>query len=305
MVSLHYGIPLHIIRDLVFTLRSFLTRFNDMLQYRRATANMNERYPDATQEELIAIHRVCIICREEMDSGKKLPCGHIFHFNCLRSWLERQQTCPTCRRSVLSNDNSRNTRTPANPNANQQQAAQPQGGAQQGVQGQQNQHIGGIRFQIRPVPIIQLPNLMPVVGQQVPPNSDANNPQPPPIGVGGTVLYPLSMFNRGPIGVGGNAMPAPAAPLEELSEEQLRAMEGNERRHIEERIRFLQGIQQQISGIVVQLTQYQQIIATDASTSANPVEQSSSSSSTIPNAAAAGSNSAVQQQYSFGASNTN
>jgi E3 ubiquitin-protein ligase synoviolin len=24
-----------------------------------------------------------------------LPCGHIFHFHCLRSWLERQQTCPT------------------------------------------------------------------------------------------------------------------------------------------------------------------------------------------------------------------
>ena len=26
---------------------------------------------------------------------KKLPCGHIFHFQCLRSWLERQQSCPT------------------------------------------------------------------------------------------------------------------------------------------------------------------------------------------------------------------
>jgi E3 ubiquitin-protein ligase synoviolin len=35
---------------------------------------------------------------------KKLPCGHIFHFYCLRSWLERQQSCPTCRRTVLDND---------------------------------------------------------------------------------------------------------------------------------------------------------------------------------------------------------
>ena len=32
---------------------------------------------------------------------KKLPCGHILHFSCLRSWLERQQICPTCRRPVL------------------------------------------------------------------------------------------------------------------------------------------------------------------------------------------------------------
>ena len=32
---------------------------------------------------------------------KKLPCGHVLHFACLRSWLERQQNCPTCRASVL------------------------------------------------------------------------------------------------------------------------------------------------------------------------------------------------------------
>lgn len=29
------------------------------------------------------------------DTPKKLPCGHVFHFHCLRSWLERQQSCPT------------------------------------------------------------------------------------------------------------------------------------------------------------------------------------------------------------------
>ena len=34
-------------------------------------------------------------------STKKLPCNHIFHKNCLRSWFQRQQTCPTCRLDVL------------------------------------------------------------------------------------------------------------------------------------------------------------------------------------------------------------
>lgn len=29
------------------------------------------------------------------DTPKRLPCGHVFHFHCLRSWLERQQSCPT------------------------------------------------------------------------------------------------------------------------------------------------------------------------------------------------------------------
>lgn len=58
-------------------------------------------YPDATEEELQA-DDVCIICRESMTTAaKKLPCNHIFHTSCLRSWFQRQQTCPTCRRDVL------------------------------------------------------------------------------------------------------------------------------------------------------------------------------------------------------------
>ena len=40
--------------------------------------------------ELANSDNVCIICREEMQapSTKKLPCGHIFHKNCLRSWFQ-------------------------------------------------------------------------------------------------------------------------------------------------------------------------------------------------------------------------
>lgn len=34
-------------------------------------------------------------------ASKKLPCNHIFHTACLRSWFQRQQTCPTCRLNIL------------------------------------------------------------------------------------------------------------------------------------------------------------------------------------------------------------
>lgn len=124
-----YGLPIHILRDVVVTIRSFARRIMDFVRYRNATRDMNERYPDATHEE-VAREEVCIICREEMVSilpapdapaegeqpavgaqrarrvpdrlrPKKLPCGHILHFACLRSWLERQQNCPTCRRPVV------------------------------------------------------------------------------------------------------------------------------------------------------------------------------------------------------------
>lgn len=86
---------------------------------------MNSLYPDASREEMtLMVDKTCIICREDMeyrgtevevpvegeappppvvaaprtgpnDTPKKLPCGHVFHFHCLRSWLERQQSCPT------------------------------------------------------------------------------------------------------------------------------------------------------------------------------------------------------------------
>ncbi|RMZ70206.1 RING finger [Pyrenophora seminiperda CCB06] len=115
-----YGIPIHIMRDLFMTIRSLIKRIHDFVQYRNATRDMNTRYPDATAEELDR-ENTCIVCREEMrpwvqagadgvqpgrrmderQRPKKLPCGHILHFGCLRSWLERQQVCPTCRRPVL------------------------------------------------------------------------------------------------------------------------------------------------------------------------------------------------------------
>ncbi|KAL4798246.1 hypothetical protein BDV19DRAFT_357340 [Aspergillus venezuelensis] len=112
-----YGLPIHILRDVVVTLRSFGRRIMDFIRYRNATRDMNARYPDASAEE-VTREEVCIICREEMtpwqpgERGasrvserlrpKKLPCGHILHFSCLRSWLERQQNCPTCRRPVIA-----------------------------------------------------------------------------------------------------------------------------------------------------------------------------------------------------------
>nr|XP_005988975.1 PREDICTED: E3 ubiquitin-protein ligase synoviolin [Latimeria chalumnae] len=82
--------------------RQFKKAVTDAIMSRRAIRNMNTLYPDATPEDLQATDNVCIICREEMVTGaKRLPCNHIFHTSCLRSWFQRQQTCPTCRMDVL------------------------------------------------------------------------------------------------------------------------------------------------------------------------------------------------------------
>ncbi|RVX01669.1 ERAD-associated E3 ubiquitin-protein ligase HRD1B [Vitis vinifera] len=108
-VDWNYGVPLHLIRELYETFRNFRVRIADYIRYRKMTSNMNDRFPDATPEELDASDATCIICREEMVTAKKLICGHLFHMHCLRSWLERQHTCPTCRALVVPPENGTTT----------------------------------------------------------------------------------------------------------------------------------------------------------------------------------------------------
>ncbi|TYI67348.1 hypothetical protein E1A91_D08G011900v1 [Gossypium mustelinum] len=105
VIFMNYGVPLHLIRELYETFRNFKIRVADYMRYRKIASNMNDRFPDATPEELAANDATCIICREEMTTAKKLICGHLFHVHCLRSWLERQHTCPTCRALVVPPEN--------------------------------------------------------------------------------------------------------------------------------------------------------------------------------------------------------
>eukprot|EP01097_Dermamoeba_algensis_P005448 TRINITY_DN3466_c0_g1_i2.p1 TRINITY_DN3466_c0_g1~~TRINITY_DN3466_c0_g1_i2.p1 ORF type:complete len:492 (+),score=109.35 TRINITY_DN3466_c0_g1_i2:205-1476(+) len=108
LILKYFGIPLHIIRQLYLTVMSFWKRVTDILRYRKATQNMDQRFPDVTAQELAANEAICVVCRDQMTSGKRLPCGHILHFNCLRSWLERQQRCPICNASVFFEEHQPN-----------------------------------------------------------------------------------------------------------------------------------------------------------------------------------------------------
>ena len=52
VLTTFFGLPIHIMRDLFVTSRSFIKRLTAMLRYRNATRDMNAKYPDATQEEI-------------------------------------------------------------------------------------------------------------------------------------------------------------------------------------------------------------------------------------------------------------
>ena len=106
-------------RQTWLALRSFRKSLEAITQYRRATANLDERcvtpalllapprslsFPDATPADLQRYDPTCIVCREDLLEGKRLPCGHVLHRKCLKRWLERAVTCPFCTQSLLVED---------------------------------------------------------------------------------------------------------------------------------------------------------------------------------------------------------
>ncbi|EFC44897.1 hypothetical protein NAEGRDRAFT_5673, partial [Naegleria gruberi] len=47
---------------------------------------------------------VCICDFEECDELIRLPCGHVFHKDCVSTWLNEHNTCPTCRYELPTED---------------------------------------------------------------------------------------------------------------------------------------------------------------------------------------------------------
>ncbi|KAF8107823.1 hypothetical protein N665_0116s0030 [Sinapis alba] len=50
---------------------------------------------------------MCAVCKDAMvmgETGKKLPCGHCYHDNCILPWLETRNSCPVCRFQLRTDD---------------------------------------------------------------------------------------------------------------------------------------------------------------------------------------------------------
>ncbi|KAF2894972.1 hypothetical protein ILUMI_11205 [Ignelater luminosus] len=39
----------------------------------------------------------CVVCWDSITPLRRLNCGHVFHHNCISSWLYEKSTCPLCR----------------------------------------------------------------------------------------------------------------------------------------------------------------------------------------------------------------
>ncbi len=76
---------------------SLFRKYSSYRLFLAMEAELRDRYPTVEAHDIPA-DQVCAICRESMDSAKRLPCDHLYHLSCIRSWLEQNQhNCPLCR----------------------------------------------------------------------------------------------------------------------------------------------------------------------------------------------------------------
>jgi len=268
MLKVH-TFPLFCIRPMYLTMRQFKKAFYDILLSRRAIQNMNTLYPDATFEELEATDNTCIICREEMRApseddpqernlygvNKKLPCGHIFHASCLRSWFQRQQTCPTCRLDVLLQTHSQDQ---SQQNANQPPEAQQQQQAQQPPQQQLPIPPPNPFAAFYPPPMFGNP-MAPPTGAPPAANATGASPEAPQSEF--TPPPPFPMMPPPPMMTPFFPPPPPMMPQDfsGMSDEQVRAMEGSERKAVEARVECLRNIQLLLDAAMHNIHQYMSV----------------------------------------------
>lgn len=106
-----FRMPIMIIKDIIWDAISLYQTATSLWKTWKNAKKLDEKLPDVTEEELNQGNNMCIVCMDDMLPNsetrnanlkpKKLPCGHILHLSCLKSWMERSQTCPICRLPVF------------------------------------------------------------------------------------------------------------------------------------------------------------------------------------------------------------
>ena len=66
--------------------------------------HMSEEEIDKIKKEKI---NICNICLGEIEKGKYLNCGHVFHLKCIKEWVSHNAKCPICKSSLITNTNNR------------------------------------------------------------------------------------------------------------------------------------------------------------------------------------------------------
>ncbi|SCU91215.1 LAFA_0F02498g1_1 [Lachancea sp. 'fantastica'] len=104
--------PVMVVKDIIWDSLAIFQTSRLIWKTLRSNRQIDEKLPTVTRSELdSADERMCIVCMDDMLptdeithprlKPKRLPCSHTLHLGCLKSWMERSQTCPICRVAVF------------------------------------------------------------------------------------------------------------------------------------------------------------------------------------------------------------
>ncbi|CAH0559276.1 unnamed protein product [Brassicogethes aeneus] len=69
-----------------------------------ASKEVVENLPNHTISEDGTQCPVCLKPHEKGEEGKKLPCNHVYHVDCIIPWLKKTNSCPLCRFELKTDD---------------------------------------------------------------------------------------------------------------------------------------------------------------------------------------------------------
>ena len=69
---------------------------------------LNDTINYMDNESVESVVGECSVCLDSLNNSEELiqlVCGHIYHKECVHEWISRKNTCPNCRKSILSTEN--------------------------------------------------------------------------------------------------------------------------------------------------------------------------------------------------------
>ncbi|SCW01518.1 LAFE_0E01420g1_1 [Lachancea fermentati] len=107
-----FQMPVMIVKDVIWDIVALFQSIKSVWKTWKNNRQLDQKLPDVTEGQLEATeNKMCIVCMDDMlppqeaqvsnQKPKRLPCGHFLHLGCLKSWMERSQTCPICRLPVF------------------------------------------------------------------------------------------------------------------------------------------------------------------------------------------------------------
>lgn len=97
-------------RDAAAAIYKITKDIDGHIRRRRVIRMVGNTFRNAVEDQL-CIAGMCAICRIEFilhsqlpqknaSHPKVVPCGHVFHRQCLQLWFQSRTTCPLCRASA-------------------------------------------------------------------------------------------------------------------------------------------------------------------------------------------------------------